>query len=420
MDNILFANQVLAGLSNPARGLVAFCTKRRAGNRDSNSNAEMARRKNMRDIADAQKFYVDRQLVKTAIELSFSKPKEFIELAQRAKPCFNNLWLEWDEEYRVDCLKEEVLKTLDPKYHDTIDPANNKMEKVGYHIQELNGKPFYTMYGADRKFENNKIFISRTGFYFSNDEPILSDEFKESTDYYTNNPTWLAEDKYKIIGMMMGRSYVAHYFNSLGLFEEYVSKTLYDRVTKIPNELLTSRDNLQLKKVMDWCLDRFETGQSIGQEMFLTDKQFATGYDFHEMSRVVEAETTAMDGDLRFLVCVLGLLNYDHIKYNNAKTSPKIRYLRYGVQAPKHSYKLITIDLPHNIRKVYKGITTGMGSPKAEHMRRGHWRVTKYKDGTTKRIWIKPMKVGNKEFGTIEHDYILRGRKKDVDISKLT
>ena len=74
MDNILFANQVLAGLSNPARGLVAFCTKKRAGFGDSNSNAEMARRKNMRDIVDAQKIYVDRNLVETAIQLSFQKP----------------------------------------------------------------------------------------------------------------------------------------------------------------------------------------------------------------------------------------------------------------------------------------------------------------------------------------------------------
>lgn len=409
MDNILFANQVLAGLSNPSRGLVAFCTKKRAGKNDNNSNAEMARRKTIRQITDAQKFYVDRQLVKTAVELSFSKPKEFIELAQRAKPCFNNLWLEWDETYRVDCLKEEVLKTLDPKYHEVINPSNNKMEKIGYHIQELNGQPFYTMFGADKKFENNKVYVSRTGFYFSNDNVILSPEFKKGTDWNKNNPTWLKEDEYKTIGMMMGKSYVAHYFNSLGLFEEYVNKTLYDKSTKIPNEMLTAKDNLELKKVMDWCALRFETGQSIGQELFLTDKQFATGFDFHQMSKQVEAELIAMDGDLRFLVCVLGLLNYDHIKYNNAKTNPKVRHLRYGIQAPKYSYKLVTIDLPHNVRKVYKGIVTGMGSPKAEHMRRGHWRVTKTKNGI-KRIWIKPMKVGNKKFGVIEHDYILRGK----------
>ena len=52
MSEILFANQVLAGLSNPARGLVAFCTKKRAGNGDSNSNAEIARRKNLRELTD--------------------------------------------------------------------------------------------------------------------------------------------------------------------------------------------------------------------------------------------------------------------------------------------------------------------------------------------------------------------------------
>lgn len=414
MDNILFANQVLAGLSNPARGLVAFCTKKRAGNGDSNSNAEIARRKNLRELTDAQKIYVDRNLVKTAIELSFQEPKKIIELAKRGIPSFDNMWIEWDESFRVECLKEEFMKTLDMKYHDNIDPANNKMDNVGYHIQTLFGKHFYTMYGADKKFQNNKVYISRTGFYFSNEEEILDDEFKEAVDYERNNPDWLDDGTFKMASKLFGASYIGHYYNSLGMFDKYMTRK---------NQIIYSlgmEENIELNKVLKWFEKRIETAQSIGQEMFLTDKQFATGYDYHEMSKLVDFDVTAMEGDLRFLICVLGLLNYDHIKYNDAKPNSKIQHLRYGVQAPKHSYRLVTIDLPHNIRKVYKGVVTGMGSPKAEHMRRGHWRVQKYKDGTTKRIWIKPMKVGNKEFGTIEHDYILRGRNKDVDISEQT
>ena len=83
-----------------------------------------------------------------------------------------------------------------------------------------------------------------------------------------------------------------------------------------------------------------------------------------------------------------------------------ILHTRNGRSLPKYSYRLVTIDLPKpKVRKVYKGIITGSGSPKAEHWRRGHWRVQNYKNGK-KRIWIEPMKVGDKNIGVIEHDYI--------------
>ncbi len=380
MDNILFANQVLAGLSNPDRGIFAYCTSKKAGKRDTNKNATMASRRARRELVDAQKFFIDNKLLEVATNLSYENPFKLVELAKRAIPPFNNMWIEWDEKFRINqCGSEKNV-------------SQNSLEKCGYHIQKINNQYFYTMYGFDKNFENGKILCTSNGFYFSNDNKLLSQAFKDIVDWDRNvnvhDKKLLELSRNKTMESMLGNGYM-----------------------KLVKDYKTEKRNYN--KAFEWFKDRIETGQSIGTEMFLTDKQFNAGFDHDLMSKQVEGDLIAMEGDLRLIISILGTLNYDHIVYNNAKTNPKVTHTRYGVIAPKHTLKLVTIDLPKpNIRKVYKGIVSGTGTPKAEHMRRGHWR--RKPDG--KRIWIEPMKVGSKKNGIIEHDYILRGREENTNV----
>ena len=102
MDDILFANQVLAGLSNPDRGIYYFCSNKKAGKRDTNKNAIMASRRARRELVDAQKFFIDNKLLEVATNLSYESPTKLVELAKRAIPPFNNMWIEWDEKFRVN------------------------------------------------------------------------------------------------------------------------------------------------------------------------------------------------------------------------------------------------------------------------------------------------------------------------------
>ena len=390
MDNILFANQVLAGLSNPDRGIFAYCTSKKAGKRDTNKNAIMASRRARRELVDAQKFFIDNKLLEVASNLSYENPLKLVELAKRAIPPFNNMWIEWDEKFRVNQYGgEKILGLNKSKYGGTFrdDKNASPLEKCGYHIQKINNQYFYTMYGFDKNFENGKILCASNGFYFSNDGKLLSQAFKDIVDWDRNvnvhDKKLLELSRTKTMESMLGNGYI-----------------------KLVKDFKTERRNYN--KAFEWFKDRIETAQSIGTEMFLTDKQFNTGFHHDLMSKQVESDLIAMEGDLRLIITILGTLNYDHIVYNNAKTNPKVTHTRYGVIAPKHTLKLVTIDLPKpNIRKVYKGIVSGTGTPKAEHMRRGHWR--RNPDG--KRIWIEPMKVGSKNNGIIEHDYILRGRE---------
>ena len=386
MDNILFANQVLAGLSNPDRGIFAYCTSKKAGKRDTNKNATMASRRARRELVDAQKFFIDNKLLEVASNLSYENPFKLVELAKRAIPPFNNMWIEWDEKFRVNQYGGERILGLNKSKYGGEKNAS-PLEKCGYHIQKINNQYFYTMYGFDKNFENGKILCAANGFYFSNDNKLLSQAFKDIVDWDRNvnihDKKLLELSRTKTMESMLGNGYM-----------------------KLVKDFKTERRNYN--KAFEWFKDRIETAQSIGTEMFLTDKQFKTGFHHDLMSKQVEGDLIAMEGDVRLIISILGTLNYDHIVYNNAKTNPKVTHTRYGVIAPKHTLKLVTIDLPKpNIRKVYKGIVSGTGTPKAEHMRRGHWR--RKPDGN--RIWIEPMKVGSKKNGIIEHDYILRGRE---------
>tara|TARA_R110000823_G_scaffold313698_1_gene441655 strand:- start:1072 stop:2235 length:1164 start_codon:yes stop_codon:yes gene_type:complete len=384
-ENVLFANQVLAGLSNPDRGVFAYCTNKRAGKGDANKVAAMATRKARRELVDAQKFFIDNKLLEVVINLSYENPFKLVELAKRAIPPFNNMWIEWDEKFRLNDSGKEKTSNYLKGITDS-----DSFEKMGYHIQKINDKFFYTMYGSHKNFQNGKIVCVANGFYFSNENKLLSQAFKDVVDWDRNvnlrDKKLLELSRNKTMESLLGNGYM-----------------------QLVRDFKAEKRNYN--KAFGWFKDRLETGQSIGMEMFLTDNQFNSGFDHEVMSKQVGGDLKAMEGDLRLIISILGTLNYDYIIYNDAKPSSKITHMRYGVRTPKHTLKLVTIDLPNpTVKRVYKGITSGMGSPKSEHMRRGHWR--RKPDGN--RIWIEPMKVGSKNNGIIEHDYFLRGRKENV------
>ena len=125
-------------------------------------------------------------------------------------------------------------------------------------------------------------------------------------------------------------------------------------------------------------------------------------------------ELSLITGDARFLLSLLNILNYDLIVTENRTPPKQIDHISLGRKVPKNEYKLVEINLPKpRGKKVYKQIFSGHGSPKREHWRRGHWRRVVNKQGVTvKRIWIGEQKVGNKELGTIIHDYVLKSSDK--------
>ena len=117
-----------------------------------------------------------------------------------------------------------------------------------------------------------------------------------------------------------------------------------------------------------------------------------------------------LTGDVRFMISLLNVLNYDLVVTEDRTPPKKVDHIHLGRKVPKNEYKLVEIDLPKpRGKKLYKQMFTGHGSPKREHWRRGHWRRVNDKKGKLiKRVWIEEQKVGDPKLGTIIHDYLLK------------
>ena len=117
--------------------------------------------------------------------------------------------------------------------------------------------------------------------------------------------------------------------------------------------------------------------------------------------------------DLRFVIAVLGLLNYQReverdieIVDNDDIEKPLV------LHEPINEVKVVEINLPKDegvklYGKIFKqGITR-----QRKHLRRGHWRTIHYKSGLIKRKWVQPYWAGDAKLGTIIHDYHLVNKK---------
>lgn len=127
---------------------------------------------------------------------------------------------------------------------------------------------------------------------------------------------------------------------------------------------------------------------------------------------MMNSSTTMMSGDMRLLFTMLGLLNYPQHIYEVEQKGPEMVSRKWSRPVPKNEIKVIEIDLPKpEGTKLYEKFFKGHGSPKRQHLRRGHWRVIHLKNGSTIKRWIEEQVVGDPELGVIEHDYSLVKKK---------
>ena len=140
----------------------------------------------------------------------------------------------------------------------------------------------------------------------------------------------------------------------------------------------------------------------------LTPKGQQAGLSHDINAQLAAYSLKIQEGDGRFLIALLGLLNYDLIVQETHQTPQHIEYTRWGRRVPKNEHKIVTINLPKPRGKASMTDVFWSGNAKEEHWRRGHWRTYRDAKGNVlRRVWIEEMKVGNPELGTIVHDYRL-------------
>jgi len=421
-DKPILANEFISALSVPNKGVFGY--------KGSDIAKETARLQ-LHTITDSQKFILNDDLVKQATEFSMTiNLKNFYEMYEKAIPPFNNMWIEWDDYERAKFIREFKTSEEDRSKIEAIDdkPVGFRM---GYHIEKLfegTEKEGYlctpTMkYEIDYEKElaklstktNAKFYQPYCGFMLYRDQWTLKKQLVANKDIPADDRIYKAKDLKD--GFLRNSMVLLGTEWSLdSLFDDYTGQkrmsflSSYDKQNDdlwmpMMKKLVTDTKNRKWKKYfINKLSNRFQIAQSALFNCTLSDEEFKRGYE-QSNEEMINRSLISMSGDARFLVTIISMLNYDFIVKTPTKPTQKISHLRYGRNTPKNEYKIVTIELPKpKGHKITKNDFTGHGTPKKEHMRRGHWRWQ-----NNKRTWVNPCKVGNKKHGTIIHDYKLKG-----------
>ena len=109
-DTLTLANLTISALANPEQGVFGFMRKRDLGSGYTNKKAIVQSKVTMKDIVNSQKFFIDNNLIKTAMELSSQQPHKLIPVIERARPHCNNTCIEWDEKQRWTITGEDDIQ----------------------------------------------------------------------------------------------------------------------------------------------------------------------------------------------------------------------------------------------------------------------------------------------------------------------
>lgn len=384
-------NLLLAALSAPKRGFHAPCFGVLKQNKRFAKIVEREVRTLRTDLIGAQRFVLQPSLMHHAAMASLVPPERLLDMFAVGRPCFDNLWIEWDDTRRVpilfDCMEELGMDMGD----DTRDPKQ-WVPKIGFHItsNEPHGQGWLCQQYV---LMDDKIGSPEWAINFTCDEPFDMDRLarmsfsKRSDSIETHNDVTAT----MVESMMMEQGPVLlgnPYTNHWGGKRRRPMTDIFSRI----GMTLGTFTSLQLKY----------DAASVPQ-----------GKDQTEVHN--NSQTSAMlswTGDIRYLMAVLALVNYPHTIVERDQIDTKLRSMAWGQRVPRNEVRLLDIDLPKPRGTTrYEKMFKGGGSPKRRHVRRGHWRRLKRRDGTFSVKWIEEQWVGNADLGTIIHDYNLKSKE---------
>lgn len=377
-DGPTLANSVLGALAEPKRGIASW---------QGGRIAEAMRRNMQVEIATSQKFVVDKSLMTEVTTASMARPKNLLEMMYRGIPAFDNMFVEWDQFEAQEARHKAMNKYVPNMYVDWNPDDRFKGRKIGFHIQRINDAVLYTKYGYTGHGSEMKISSWPLGYRISNDE-ILTNEMVYGDGLHSpKHESDMQEHREKFFRRMMAEWY-------------------YER-----------HEDVKVQQFfLDQIMMRTAVVQTAPMHWLIPEGKFREGWTEQEMDGLLENVLPHKDnpkvrgdygaqGDVRFLIALLGMLNYDQVIHLTPEKPHKISHTRFGRKLPENEYKVVSIQLPkpRGVR-IYEKEFTGHGTPKRQHWVRGHWR--KYK-GRAERTWIAPHIRGNSELGTIVHDYKL-------------
>ena len=407
------ADDAIAALANPKRGMVA---RNSAIYRSSGLKRRAAQLYN--NMRQATRFILDDDFVDFAMETSMrSNLVDLVDQYKLFRLPHDNVWIEWDEVRRQKTLErmaDEFGLGSSVKWAEIAPRVGyllNASPYNGYQHESYIATPINTFHDTGQKLQINphetvevpkhydgKVAVSPlsiqfatmqegSGFTLEHHRHFLKDFLGDGVpiDEDAVDAARKAEANATIecLGHWWGqRNAVGTDFEDTPEDGKSAGNALYD---------LVAHHRLIQGPGVDFFVDMDTT-------------QWTT----EEGERMRQAGLEMTRGDSRFLITVMGMLNFDWVVKTPREAAGR-RY-KFGKFRKGDSHIEVAIDLPkfHGITITPKGFGAMNETSRRQHSVRGHWR--RYRDG--RRVWITAHLRGDPKLGIITKDYRLQHRRK--------
>ena len=410
MSKPLLCSQILSALTQPKRGLAMY---------QGGRIADIKIREKQNELVDAKKFVLDPNMIRNAWQLSLSKPSVLLEMYEYAKLPFDNVWIEWDEQFRQSIMQDH-LKNSGKK----LSPIQEYPDTVGYHIKKFKNKldEEYFLYenwwftGSGSSPHLQEKYFTPTMCYSMGDLDINWQDELARIDLLDELPKLgrcqdeedLKVQAFAVGTNLLGRNYSFDYIPKKFLISLEQKQKLGDNDAYVNyiKKMIRYKNNHEFNCFKQLCYT-ISLAQSSAMHWSIPSWKFQEGYNVEEMKQHEANAMLVLEGDARFLVSLLSLINQSQHTQELVVPDKKIIHTKFGRRVPRNEYYTLNLKVSDTkIKRIYKDTFTGKGNPKREHDRRGHFRHLRDKDGNLKKkIWIKDQTVGNAELGRIDKDY---------------
>ena len=389
-----FADDVIAALNNPKRGF--FVSEEAKGLPATKSRMSQL----YRNARRATRYVLDDNFIDLAQEASMRAGiGDLLDQYKLIARPDDLMWIEWDETKRqktVERVSEEIGEKSNINWTAITPSVGYLFEDApytGYEGEAFIGTPFWIL---PRKSERQDcVVVCPHSIFFAQ----MAEDPEESA---------------------FSKGYVRRGIaDFLGIPEATISDEMLVRQGK--------QDAAQITGGLGgwWCLrQQNESAEDAGKGLYQLYRHLRmiqgpgiecyvdvnSGKFSSETAENLEKAASDMtNGDIRFLITVFSMLNYDWVIKEKREAQAERKY-RYGKFHKGNSHIVLSIDLPK-----FQGVTVmprGFGamneSSRRQHSVRGHWR--RYRK-TGQRVWISPHLRGDPKLGVITKDYVLTHKR---------
>tara|TARA_R100001510_G_C7650454_1_gene207963 strand:+ start:862 stop:2118 length:1257 start_codon:yes stop_codon:yes gene_type:complete len=412
------ANLVIGGLSIPKKSLAVPYS--------ASKSAHWQLEQTRLDIMQATKVSVSNNLLEHAVTASFMSPNKLFDILHHAIPPFESLWIEWDSAASIKYFGEFYEAKKMPYVADLGE------QRCGYLVQKtVNGNYNYSQFVMSKhqldphtgeKLPNAKdsIYYGPCSIYVSHD-PTIPKRQQLATNRRHNIEEWGRVDELWELGnnITFSQEKCDEFYSALlgtGYLKIHGSSANQSVIQMINQRIGISRHPLAYVSYQPMFnipdrQQRVKTyyGGQVGvhEPEMMPIEQGKFHPVFWEMSSKVTLEMMA--GDIRFLMCLIALWNYPNHVFERKTPKTENTGIKWGKTMPRNEVRTLDIALPKPEGvKIYEKMFKGFGTPKRQHLRRGHWRHLHKQDGTVQRTWIGEQVVGDPSLGIIDHNYNLK------------